>query len=96
MEQNQEGLCQGQSPRKKVNCDQECWIKDRIRDAIRMASVLESNRGVQANEYAYNYALEGIIEGQAIEIIRTLELEPEFVNIREPQMIHKYQRNSRL
>ena len=71
--------------REKVSCDQECWVKDRIRDAIRMATALRVNKGVRANEHAYNMALNGIIEGQAIEIIKTLGLEPEYTNLRPEQ-----------
>lgn len=80
MEEKSCGL--GKNKRDKVNADQECWIKDRIRDAIRMALVLERNKGPQANEHAYNMALDGIIEGQAIEIIHTLGLDPLYVNLR--------------
>lgn len=71
-----------QNPRQKASCDQECWIKDRVRDAIRMALVLDKNKGVQANEHAYNMAICGIVEGQAIEIIKILGLEPEYTNVR--------------
>ncbi len=76
------GKGMSQESRATVSCDQECWVKDRIRDAIRMATALRENKGVRANEHAYNMALNGIIEGQAIEIIRTLGLEPEYTNLR--------------
>jgi len=74
-----------QKPRQKVNADQECWVKDRIRDAIRMAIALEKNKGVQANVHAHNMALAGIIEGQTIEIIQILGLDPKYTNLRREQ-----------
>ena len=80
VEQNELGMTR--KPREKVGADQECWIKDRIRDAIRMALVLERSKGVRANEHAYNMALNGIIEGQSIEVIHVLGFEPAYVNLR--------------
>lgn len=74
-----------ENKRKKVSCDQECWVKERIRDAIRMATALRENKGVQANEHAYNMALNGIVEGQSIEIIKTLGLEPGYSHLRPEQ-----------
>jgi hypothetical protein len=50
-----------------------------------MAVALRENKGVLANEHAYNMALNGIIEGQAIEIIKLLGLEPEYANLRPEQ-----------
>ena len=74
-----------QKPKQTVNCDQECWVKDRLRDTIRMAIALRENKGVRANEHGYNMAINGLIEGQAIEIIKTLGLEPEYTNLRPEQ-----------
>ena len=65
----------------KVNADQEIWVRDRIRDAIRMARAVQENKGVAANEYACNMALRGIIDGQAIEIIKCLGLKPAYINL---------------
>ncbi len=64
--------------------DQECWVQDRIRDAINMAMALHEHKGVRANEFALRYGVQGIVEGSAIEIIRTLGGQPEFVNLRDP------------
>ncbi len=71
-------------PKFMAGPDQEAWVKDRIRDAINMAMAIRENSGPRANEFALRYGVEGVIEGTAIEIIRTLDGQPEFVNLRNP------------
>lgn len=68
-----------------VTCDQECWVQDRIATAIRMAIDLHRARKVAADDPAFEYALAGVIEGTAIEVVRELGLEPCFVNLRNVQ-----------
>ena len=65
-----------------VNPDQECWVKDRIMTAIRMSNSVRREAGVRADDAALQSALDGIANGTAVEIIRTLGMEPEFVNLR--------------
>lgn len=69
------------APKFIANCDQESWVQARIHDAVRMALELHQARGAAANEGAYRLGLHGIIQGTAIEIIRTLGGEPAFVNL---------------
>lgn len=73
----------GVDPRPIVNCDQEVWVKDRIKTAIKMAEKVLGATYVRADKEAALHALEGIVEGTAIEIIRTLCMEPCFVNLRK-------------
>ncbi len=76
--------CEGQQQAKKViaSCDQEAWIKARLNAVIRMALTLERNSWCEADRCIWRDALAGIVNGAAVEIIRTLGLEPEFVNLR--------------
>jgi len=69
--------------KKKVTPDQESWIKERVKTAIQMALSLNKARKTQADYHAYEYGLDGIIEGTVIEIIRLLNLEPSFTNLRK-------------
>ncbi len=69
-------------PRKIVDCDRESWIKSRVLTAMRMAMVLKHERYVQADDDLFNSGLEGIANGAAVEIIRELNLEPEYKNLR--------------
>ena len=69
--------------------DQEAWVKARIGDAMQMYEHLNNVRGVAANDLAANdlavrLATQGIIEGMAIEIIKTLGGEPCYVNLPPP------------
>jgi hypothetical protein len=73
--------------REKINCDAECWIQDRILKAIELSIALHDRKGVHANEYMVNDAISGIVNGCAVEIVRTLGLEPEFTNLKVPNHI---------
>jgi hypothetical protein len=68
----------------KVDCDREVWVMNSINAAIRMALAVKKECRVGADEQACQEAIRGIIEGTAIEIIRTLGMEPSYVNIRKP------------
>jgi hypothetical protein len=74
---------QNAAPQRPVaNCDQEAWVQDRILTAMKMAISLHKERRVGADLHALDYGLRGIAEGTAIEVIRTLGMEPEGVNLR--------------
>lgn len=76
---------QAEEARRIANCDMECWVKDRIRTAISMSLSVLRHRAVQADAPLSSGAIEGIINGAAVEIIRTLGMEPEFVNLDPPE-----------
>jgi hypothetical protein len=78
--------CEGCDPRKTMNCDQEVWVKDRINTAIQMALKLSSVTRVRADDPLLACAIEGVINGAAVEIARTLNMEPEFTNLRRPPL----------
>lgn len=77
------GNAAGPLEQRFATCDQEAWVQDRIRTAIRMATSLHLEKQVSADEPIERYGLAGIIEGAAREIIETLGMKPEFVNIRK-------------
>jgi len=54
-----------------------------VKTAIQMALVLNKTRKTQADHHAYEYGLDGIVEGTTLEIIQLLNLEPSFVNLRK-------------
>ncbi len=70
--------------RQTVNCDRECWVKDRILTAMRMALAVKREQRVRADDDLTDCALEGIANGAAVEIIHTLGMEPEYVNLDRP------------
>ncbi len=78
-------------PRAIANCDQEAWVKDRIETAIRMALSLRVH--VRAEQGMMESALEGIVNGTAVEVIRTLGMEPEFANLRRPPFPQDFREN---
>jgi len=67
-----------------ANCDQEAWVMQRIRTTIDMAMALKSKKNVGADDPMYISAIDGLINGAAWEIIRTLGMEPEYSNIKNP------------
>lgn len=69
---------------RKVTCDQEAWVKGRIESTIKMAMSLKENRRVGADDPMYVCGLNGIINGAAWEIIRTVGLDIEGANIYNP------------
>ncbi len=70
--------------REVVDQDREAWVKARLKTAIEMALAVKNRRNVAADDVIYECALAGIINGAAIEIIRSLGLEPGYVNIQRP------------
>jgi len=72
---------------KYATCDQECWVKERIKTAIDMAIALSKRRNVGADDPLFVSGIDGIINGAAWEIIRTLGMEPEGINLRNPYPI---------
>ena len=74
-------------PRPTANCDQEAWLIDRLETVVRMALRLGSEKHVRADEHLLEGALDGLINGAAVEVIQTLGMEPEFVNLRRPARI---------
>ena len=65
--------------RQKVNCDQEAWLKNSLKAAIFMAFSIRSRA---PDGPLFEEAIDGLINGAAIEIIDDLGLEPSYSNIR--------------
>lgn len=65
----------------KVGCDQEAWVKARLQTMLNMAIALRSNKKVAAEDGMLKSAVDGLINGTAIEIIQTVGLEPEYINL---------------
>lgn len=68
--------------RTTVTVDQEAWLQDRIYTAINMAIAIDAERGVGADERQAEDAIEGIVNGTAVEIVNTLNLTTEGENLR--------------
>ena len=67
-----------------ANCDQEVWVKNQVLLAMKMAIEMYKATSLRCHEYPLNYGLLGVSEGAAVEIIETLCLTPDFVNLRKP------------
>lgn len=90
------GLAEKAAPepdRPVVNCDQEAWLLARLRTLVRMATVLQQERRVVADNLLQKYGFEGILQGTAIEIIHSLGLEPGYVNLRKPDHLASIKRD---
>lgn len=70
------------TPRERVTADQEVWMKDRIHTAIEMGIQIEKQRSVGADERQVEDAIDGIVNGTAVEILNHLNLETEGANLR--------------
>lgn len=70
-------------PRERVNADQEVWIKQQVLTAIRTARAVERACRVRADQPILDCAIDGIANGAAVEIIHTLDMEPEYTNLRK-------------
>ena len=77
--------CESAAPvRPKANADQEAWVQGRLRGFAALVATLVRQRSgsVAANEPMFAAALEGAIQGAAVELIHTLGMEPEYANLR--------------
>jgi len=74
----------------RVDCDTEAWIQDRLETLVKMTLLLRHGREVGADDPAFQAGIKGLIEGTAIEIIRTMGKEPGYVNLRPLPHIVKF------
>ena len=65
-----------------VTVDQEVWVRERIESAIRMAIAAFQQTRVRADAPLMASAINGIANGAAVEVIRTLGMKPAYVNLR--------------
>jgi len=80
MEQNEGNTYKDERP--TVDPDTEVWIQNTVKTAMRMAVAVTKEKKVGADEAPLEYALDGIAEGTAIELIRLLHYQPGYVNIK--------------
>lgn len=79
-----QGLQIKDGPGRLANADQEAWVQARILTAMRMAVAIHQKAGPRADEHMVDFGFRGVAEGAALEVIRTLGMQPEFINIRNP------------
>ena len=72
-----------QRSRPKISCDQEAWLLDRLSTLVGVSRNIVASRTVGADEPACGMAIDGAIHGTANEILRTLGLTCDWINIRE-------------
>jgi hypothetical protein len=68
---------------KIVDCDREAWIKDRLKTCIRTSIAIYKEKQVCADNDLINSAMEGLINGTAVEIIQQLGMQPSYINLRK-------------
>lgn len=91
MSETRECAPEAGAPKDVVDCDSEVWVQKQIFTAMRMALALKRERAVCADDDAFEGGLEGVANGVAVEIIRTLGKEPGFVNLRKvPRVSTRY------
>ncbi len=59
-------------------------VKARIKTAVRAALFLSWAQEVRADQDIVMCGIDGIANGAAVEIIRTLGMDPSYVNLRKP------------
>lgn len=71
-------------PQQLISCNQEAWALKRLEELIELNKSILLNRIAwpSASEIMVNEAINGAINGVAIEIIRMLGLAPCYINIR--------------
>ena len=62
----------------------ESWVKARIKTVVRAALLLSRAQEVRADQDIVICGIDGIANGAAVEIIRTLGMDPSYVNLRKP------------
>ena len=69
--------------RQKVTVDQEAWVIQRLREFAAFVSQAQnlSKSMVGAGQPMINGAIDGALHGVAVEIIRTLNMEPIFTHL---------------
>jgi hypothetical protein len=72
---------QTDEPPMVVSCDQEVWLKDRIRTAIQTGITINQQKGVGADTRQIDDAIEGLVNGTAVEIINHLNLKTDGANL---------------
>jgi len=68
---------------KPISQDTEVWVKDRLKTLLKMAKSIESNCKVSADDRLKDGALDGLINGCAVELIYLIGREPSFINLRK-------------
>jgi len=68
--------------REPVSGDQEVWLKDRLYTLVRLVRGIQRQKAVAADDPLIDCAIDGAVNGAAIEVIRTLGLTPSYTNLR--------------
>jgi len=83
MDRGHEGESQSMAPRRRVTCDQEAWLLDRLRTLVKMAGDVARHTRVPLDFRVADAGIDGLVHGTAVEIIDILGLEPGYENIQE-------------
>ncbi len=70
------------SRERSISADEESWVRSRILTAVRMSLAVQRECAVAADSESMQSGIEGIVNGCAIEVIRTLGLDAPCVNLR--------------
>ena len=66
-----------------VTADQEAWLKKSLWTLVRLIKTCEDQRRVGADDTIVSHAIDGAVNGTAIEIIKTLGKSPSYANLRQ-------------
>lgn len=78
-----DNTCNDLRPRRTATCDEECWVRDRILTAIKAGIALRGKMNVRADEPIERYGLMGLAEGCAVEVLHSLGMGLEHINIKK-------------
>lgn len=67
-----------------ISPDEQAWVRDRLLTLTRVARTVESEGQVRADDRIIEDAIEGAVNGTAVEIANTLGLQVEGDNIKRP------------
>ena len=71
-------------PRRLARPDQEEMVCQRIRSAIRMGIMMRDAQKQSNDSVLLECALDGVVNGTVVEIIRILDLEPSYQSVYRP------------
>lgn len=72
-------------PSRQLTPDQEAMLSARLRSLLRMGITLRQTQKTGMDNVLLECAMDGLINGAAIEIARAMGLEPCFTNLERPK-----------
>lgn len=77
---------------RKITCDEEAWLYNSLSGLVRQTLALNRNAINRADEHTFDAAVSGAIDGTILEILHTLGIDSDYVNIPNPRKHRRWHR----